>query len=64
LLEWPSILTDLDADATAVDSFMVRAAQGLQIAEPELRYVALMRFDVVHDFGDGDDTALSPAELA
>jgi hypothetical protein len=43
---------------------MVVTAKGLQRTEPELRRVAAMIFDVVDDFGDGDGTALSPAEFA
>jgi hypothetical protein len=40
------------------------AAKGLQFTEPESGHVTAMVFDVVHDFGDGDDAAFSPAQFA
>ena len=46
-----------------MQAFMVHAAEGLQLAEPELFDVAVMVFDVVDDGGDGD-ASFAPAELA
>jgi hypothetical protein len=42
----------------------MHAAKRLQFSEPESSHVTVVILAVVHDFGNGDDTALGPAEFA
>jgi hypothetical protein len=42
----------------------MHTAKGLQFTKPESSYVTTVILAVVHDFGNGDDTAFSPAQFA
>jgi hypothetical protein len=64
LFDWPPICADLDLEVSSVKLFVVASAQALQRTKPETHHVAAVVFDVVHNFGDGDDAAFSPAQFA